>query len=264
MTKDGDVYYRTVSWYYDLLLSRVEFNDVDYFRDAIADGGEPALELACGTGRVLLDLVAAGLDVDGVDISPEMVDLCRAKAAERGVSAALYTQPIQELDATRQYRTIFCPVCSFMLLSTPGDAQKALHRCFEHLQPGGRVLIPLYIPFRDGSRTGDSPPPENQWYARHEAERPDGALVRCWSREFHDEKQRLEHCLARNEVLTDGEVVQTETYEMTLRWWSCDEFTAMLTEAGFASVQAFDGLTDRPVADASDLFTMIAERPTKS
>jgi trans-aconitate methyltransferase len=40
--------------------------------------GEPALEIGCGDGDPLLNLVAAGLDVEGLDSSADMLACCRA------------------------------------------------------------------------------------------------------------------------------------------------------------------------------------------
>jgi cytosine/adenosine deaminase-related metal-dependent hydrolase len=54
--------------------------------------GEPALELACGDGDPLLDLVGQGLDVHGLDSSMDMLARCRARAAERGLHVTLHHQ----------------------------------------------------------------------------------------------------------------------------------------------------------------------------
>ena len=43
-----------------------------------------------GTGRLLLDFLADGIDAVGVDNSPEMLSRCRAKAAARGVALRVY------------------------------------------------------------------------------------------------------------------------------------------------------------------------------
>src|SRR4051812_29728982 len=48
------------------------------FLERQARGG-PALELAIGTGRVALPLAARGIRVDGIDLSPAMVDKLRAQ-----------------------------------------------------------------------------------------------------------------------------------------------------------------------------------------
>ena len=69
------------TWHYGLIAQHwAEFEnhsldapDVAYYREQIERYGEPALDLACGTGRLLLDYLQDGLDVDGCDISPDMV-----------------------------------------------------------------------------------------------------------------------------------------------------------------------------------------------
>jgi SAM-dependent methyltransferase len=66
-----------------------EFNtdgpEIAYYQRFIEGGGEPALDVACGTCRLLLPYLRAGLDVDGCDVSADMVALCREQAAREGL-----------------------------------------------------------------------------------------------------------------------------------------------------------------------------------
>jgi len=87
-----------------------EFNvsgpEIDYFRKFVEAGGQPALDVACGTGRLLIPYLRAGLDVDGCDLSDDMLSLCRARAEAEGLSPNLHKQPMHRLDLPRRYRTI--------------------------------------------------------------------------------------------------------------------------------------------------------------
>jgi SAM-dependent methyltransferase len=99
------------TWHYGVVARWwAEFIDdgpeIDYFRRRIEASGEPALDAGCGTGRLLLPFLRGGLDVDGSDISADMIALCRAAAEREGLSPALYVQPLHELDLPRRYRTI--------------------------------------------------------------------------------------------------------------------------------------------------------------
>ena len=67
------------TWHYGLIARYwAEFNDdfrpheIPYFQRFVEDGGEPALDVACGTGRLLLPYLRAGFDVDGCDVSADM------------------------------------------------------------------------------------------------------------------------------------------------------------------------------------------------
>jgi len=64
--------------------------DSTRFIEFVRRHGQPALELCCGTGLPLLDLVAAGLDVDGLDSSPDMLALCQQKAQRQGLRVDTY------------------------------------------------------------------------------------------------------------------------------------------------------------------------------
>jgi SAM-dependent methyltransferase len=132
------------TWHYGLIAKWwAEFNDdfrpheIPYFQRFIERGGQPALDVACGTGRLLVTYLRAGLDVDGCDVSADMVALCREKAARDGLSPTLFVQPMHELDPPRSYKTIF--VCgAFGLGSIREQDIEALMRFHKYLEPGGR------------------------------------------------------------------------------------------------------------------------------
>ena len=98
------------TWHYGLV-SRwwAEFNtegpEIEYFQRFV-ERGQPALDVACGTGRLLIPWLKAGLDVEGVDISDDMLALCRERGEREGLSPTLYAQSMHELDLPRRYRTI--------------------------------------------------------------------------------------------------------------------------------------------------------------
>ena len=68
-----------IVWHYGLMAERwAEFNndapEVPFFLKTIERFGQPVLDLGCGTGRVLLPLLQAGVDIDGCDISADMLN----------------------------------------------------------------------------------------------------------------------------------------------------------------------------------------------
>ena len=72
---------------------------VAFYAELIRKGGEPALEIGCGTGHPLLDLVEQGLDVHGLDSSRAMLAKCEAKAEARDLRVRLYQQEMRGLYA---------------------------------------------------------------------------------------------------------------------------------------------------------------------
>jgi SAM-dependent methyltransferase len=143
------------TWHYGVVARWwAEFNrtgpEIDYFRRFVEEG-QPGLDVACGTGRLLLPYLRDGLDVDGCDVSPDMLALCREAAAREGLSPNLYAQAMHELDLPRRYRTVF--VCGgFGLGSSRAQDLDALRRLHDQLDPGGVLVLDNEVPYSDGPR----------------------------------------------------------------------------------------------------------------
>ena len=159
-----------------------EFNDdfrsheLPYFQRFV-EAGQPALDVGCGTGRLLVPFLRAGLDVDGCDVSADMIAACREKATREGLSPNLYVQPMHELDLPRRYRTIY--VCgSFGLGSDRERDRQALERFGEYLEPEGTLLIDIEVPYADASQWKYWTKGERPRCRRPSTRRADGARER--------------------------------------------------------------------------------------
>src|SRR5438128_1166120 len=85
---------------------RVAVSRADSRARARAANG-PVLEPMCGSGRFLLALLAAGIDVDGIDASAAMLDACRRHAAARGLAPSLHAAALERLALPRRYALAF-------------------------------------------------------------------------------------------------------------------------------------------------------------
>ncbi len=86
MTKSDWDYRGLAAECYDLWFGDEPFWDQAFFHDRIRHHGGMALEIACGTGRLLVPFLRDGLVVEGLDASAEMLAICHTKAAFRGAS----------------------------------------------------------------------------------------------------------------------------------------------------------------------------------
>ena len=232
--------------------------DRPFWRAIIERQNGPALDVGCGTGRLLLDYLAADLDVDGLDNSPEMLAICQEKAAAAGldVSGRLFEQSMDTLDLPRRYATIFVPSLSFQLLTDLDAAREAVTRFRDHLAPGGVLVASFKARLWPGRRT----PRHMQWsdwFKLAEARRPeDGLTIRRWIREQYDHERQLENEENRYELIDDGVVVETEHHGRSpcVRWWTLDQALSAFRDAGFTDVRATAADTLDPASSADNLF----------
>ena len=97
--------------------------------------GERVLDAGCGTGDHVAQLAAAGVDVLGVDISPEMV----ARAAARFPGIPVTVADLRALP----FREEFDAVLSNAVLHWVPEADQAAASLRAVLRPGGRLVAEL-------------------------------------------------------------------------------------------------------------------------
>src|SRR5689334_13107697 len=126
------------------------WEDAIFFRDIVRRYGQPVLDVGCATGRIVLDYLSEGVDIDGVDNSPEMLAICHEKARKMGLAPSLYQQTMETLNLPRAYRTILVPSSSFQLVTDLATAREVMRRFFAHLQPCGALIMPFSFEWREG------------------------------------------------------------------------------------------------------------------
>ena len=246
----------TETWHHGLVAAWWdEFNqggpEIDFYRPWV-ESGQPALDLGCGTGRVLLPYLRSGLDVDGCDASPDMLARCRARAAREGLEPRLTAQAAHELDLPRRYGTIY--MCGTLGLGgSTADDYDGLRRVHAHLEPGGTFLVDNEVP------TGEHPPREFGEPRRRRAS--DGAEYGLASRlaEIDTTGRRVVYEM-RASKWVDGELVAEEQHTLRMTIYDTDDVLRMLAGAGFVDVELRAGWEDRP-PEQDDAFVVFVARP---
>lgn len=117
----------------------------------LAAGGS-ALELGAGDGRVALPLAAAGVDVHAVEISPEMIDLLRARPG--GTDLRVSRQDITDFDFGERYSLVYSVFATLFALPTQEAQIRCLASAARHLERGGRIVIETIVPLPGRFRSG--------------------------------------------------------------------------------------------------------------
>lgn len=247
-------YYGLLASTWDLWRSDTSnWSDRHFYLDVVRRYGEPVLDIGCGTGRLLLDYASLGIDVDGIDNSPEMLAICHSKAQKSGLAPGIHLLDVLNDPLPRNYRTILAPSSVLQLMTRPGAVEQVLARCYAHLLPGGVLVASFSFDWRPGE------PLDSGWELLFEKVRPeDGATVRHWTRETRDPARQLWHAESRFEVELDGQIVSVEEQRRSPegRWYTQEQAAALYRQAGFAEIQLYDGFSFAPAHGESRLFVV--------
>ena len=226
---------------------RSETFDPDPYARFIERSGTPALELGCGDGDPILDLLTRGLDVEGLDSSADMLERCQAEAKARGLDVTLHHATFETMDLGRRFRSIYLAGATFNLLPDDDAARSALGRIAAHLHPEGSVLIPLFVPQLPTD-------PEVGLVTEHIA--PDGVAMRLRVLDIvRDDAARNQTTELRYERI-DGEDYRTSDRSWLLHWYEQDDFAAMAADVGL-SVRSIRSAGGRPATSHDTAFTFI-------
>ncbi len=133
-------------------LSATEFENQDNFQDFYLNlakeyGQNGVVDIACGTGAVLLYLAEHGIEVDGTDLSEEMCKVASSKASKMGLNLNIYPADMTEFDSGRKYSLAIIARSGFMHLPTSKLQKEALLNIRNILLPGGILTFNTFDPW---------------------------------------------------------------------------------------------------------------------
>ncbi len=246
---------------YDLASPYAQRNDVDfYIEEAVKSAGQ-VLEVACGTGRVLLPIARKGIQITGIDRSPGMLERCHQMLAQEDESVRSSVQLEQmdmrnfNLDDRFALATIpFRPLQHMVTIADQLNTLRSIHR---HVTPGGHLVFDVFNPDLSLIAAGSTEEHEDA------AERPmpDGRRVRRTG------KVTAVHKLAQ---VSDVELAYYVTYpdgrseklvqSFPMRWYMRSEIEHMLERCGFGLKAVYGNFDRSELTDNSREMIFVAER----
>jgi SAM-dependent methyltransferase len=204
----------------------------------------PVLECACGTGLILLRLLALGHDMYGFDISQSMLATLKQKATQQGVGDIEQRVSVQDLESFhygQRFAAILVPTNTFSMLPTQEAQIRALRAIAAHLAPGGKLLLDLHLAgvrdLADGVQAV-----QGRWHTWTHPETGRPIRQRVDGRIDFNNQMVLDQCF----IEYDGISVD---FPMTARWIFKDELALLLRLAGFARWAYFS----TPAGDPLDI-----------
>lgn len=228
------------------------FGDVEFYLERLSMVKGKVLEVGCGSGRVLIPLLQAGIDIEGLDNSAAMLDSCRRRCKNLNLNPNLFEDEMHNFSLPHQYEAIIIPGGSFQLIEGRERSIATLQHLYSYLVPGGRLIMDLFIPndYNTSSTT------TRTW------ETPSQEVIILEDKriELHLLEQRIVSIL-KYEKWKDGKLIQTELQRFPISWYGKYEFEMLLEKLGYEEiVQSADYQYRKQTVNAEQMITYEARK----
>lgn len=227
--------------------------DIELYANFALRCDGPVLELGCGSGRVCLALAAAGFDVTGIDSSPAMLALARARAAQAGLHVPLIEADVRSLDLDAGFALAVYPLNGFLHLLTIQDQRAALQQIHRALLPGGFLLLDLPNP-----HTVLNPDTDSHLLLRRCFFSPEGHSISSLVSTETDLAEQLQYMTLFYDEVDETGLVRRTTVETTLRFVYQYEMAALLRAVGYELDTVYGSYDLDPYTAASELMLFVA------
>jgi SAM-dependent methyltransferase len=227
--------------------------------------GGAVLELACGTGRIAIRLAQHGVNVVGLDLSPEMLDVARRSSA-RLENVRWIEGDMRSFELSQEFDLALIPGHAFQNLNTALDQSDCLDCIKNHLRPGSLLVLHLDHMNREnvkwlgsicGEKRGVFEPEESFTHA--DTGRETRAL-RAWSYEPSTQTAIVQTIW--EEVGPSGEVVnRVERDPIRLHCVFRLEMEHLLARAGYVPRAVYGDFFRGELLDDSPSMIWVAEVP---
>jgi SAM-dependent methyltransferase len=241
---------------YDVLFHNFNFG-TDFYVKLAREAKGPVLEIACGTGRILLPCLQAGADIEGLDYFAPMLNTLRKKAEALGLKPTLHQADMSDFQLPRKYALITITFNAFINNLTQEAQIRCLERCREHLLPGGKLVFDIFFP---GLHIVGAA--ENTRVLEAEIPHPHTGLpMRMYDTRTFDRVQQTQHSINELEFLDAAGNIQTvHRSEVVMRYVYKEEMALLLRVAGFTSWEIYGDFEGTPLTQETQMMIVVAHK----
>ncbi|MDF2538432.1 MAG: hypothetical protein K0S76_1453 [Herbinix sp.] len=219
-------------------------------------GKEGIIDIACGTGAVLLHLAENGHDISGFDLSEAMANVAKKKAEKLGLKLQIYSADMTNFRFDRKFSLAIIARSGFMHLTTPELQRKALMCIREHLLPEGILTLNTFVPnvslqFEQMNTTVDD------YTLRLEYTNYQGKCERLYNAITYDPLTQLMSGNWKFETLDDnGTIIDTRIRPLKMRQTTKMEMEYLIELCGYEIINVYGDYNRTPASDKNLIWVL--------
>ncbi|WP_426940528.1 class I SAM-dependent methyltransferase [Bacillus mycoides] len=201
--------------------------ELDFYLSFAKDKNIHVLEPMCGNGRMLIPFMQNGVNIEGFDISKDMLKVCKDKAEKLNLKPVVSQGRIEEYHSDKKYDLIMIPIGSFSLL--PNNlVDNSLQNMKNNLKENGKLLLTIV---QGGSETEQI----LDWIETNRKEINNELIVE-YRKVSYDKAQKLLNIILKYEIIHDEKIKETEIMDFPIRLYDLKEFENILITNGFSQI----------------------------
>ncbi|MDD2942432.1 MAG: class I SAM-dependent methyltransferase [bacterium] len=258
--KDQEYYGATARHYDAAYAADTRLKDIPFYMDLALSVNGDTLEVACGTGRILLPTAKAGVRIDGLDFSPDLLGILnnKLKSEPREVQSRveLHHGDMRDFSLGKTYDLITVPFRPIQHLFTVND-QLAAFRCFNaHLKSAGKLAFNVFYPnFKLMEEVGV----ENsdlEWIDPQDASI---TVRRSFLRKSFDKLNQFFEGELIFRSYRDQQLVNEERSTLNMSFYTYPQIILLLKSAGFRVTEEYGSYDKEPISICKEMI-FIAEK----
>jgi len=260
-----DSYSVTAKHYEGAYAAKQDLVDLPFYLELARQSIGPILEIACGTGRVLLPIARKEIDIHGVDNSQPMLKILRDRLAaephEVRQRVTLHEGDMRDFRLNAQYPLVIIPFRPMQHMLTVQDQLSALATAASHLSDTGILAFDVFYPKFEmlTTRIGEEVP-EMEWTPSSD---PTTVVRRYFRKESVDKINQVFSFTFIYRTFRDGELIFEETEAFQLSYFTYPHLRALFLLAGLEPVAEYGSFAKAPLDNNAEQMIFLLRKAAR-
>jgi SAM-dependent methyltransferase len=255
--------YHVIAKYYDgAYAAKLDLVDLPFYLDLAEQNGGPVLEIACGTGRVLLPIARKGIEICGVDNSLPMLEVLHRNLAREPQEVCqritVHEGDMRTFRLNRKFPLVMIPFRPMQHMFTVEDQVAALRTAAAHLADTGTLAFDVFYPKFDmiWARVGEEVP-EMEWTPSSD---PTKLVRRFFRKDAIDKINQIFSFTFVFRTYQSGDLILEETEAFRLCYYTYPHLRALFRLAGLEPVAEYGSFAKTPMDNTAEQMIFLLRR----
>lgn len=265
MAANGDSYDVSAKYYdaaYAKFAEQQKLVDAGFYLELARQSGGPVLEIACGTGRILLSVARAGIAIEGVDHSAAMLGILRkhlaAEPADVRGRVKLHAGDMRDFWLGRKFPLVMIPFRPMQHMYTQDDQVAALRTAAAHLDEGGLLAFDVFFPKFEMIAAGIGE--ERLEVEFHPGADSSRVVRRYFRKEAHDKIAQNFSAIFLFRTYDGENLVSEESEPLKMSYYTYPQILALFKLAGVEIVEEYGSFEKTPLDNDAESMIFVLRK----